>query len=178
MSCNLHSLCHVLSAGDILPTTPLEVFLAMLFMLCGVSMVALLIGSMTELLTQATSDARRAHALRQKMTEVRWYGAAMCTHFKLTRTARMPVCDVVRTFHTVLRIPAEGLCIVLAEADPPPAKHLAAASLQPGFVACSWLSCACIVMSVCVCPLVQVDEWVQRRNIPSKLARAITNYYK
>jgi uncharacterized protein (UPF0210 family) len=47
------------------------VFLAMLFMLCGVSMVALLIGSMTELLTQATSDARRAHALRQKMTEVR-----------------------------------------------------------------------------------------------------------
>jgi hypothetical protein len=53
-----------------LPTTPLEVVLSMFFMLCGVSMVALLIGSMTELLTQATSDARRAHALRQKMTEV------------------------------------------------------------------------------------------------------------
>jgi len=44
--------------GDITPTTPLEVMLALLFMAVGVSMVALLIGSMTELLTQATSDAR------------------------------------------------------------------------------------------------------------------------
>jgi hypothetical protein len=67
-----------LSAGDMLPTTPLEVVLSMFFMLCGVSMVALLIGSMTELLTQATSDARRAHALRQKMTEVSGGAQVFC----------------------------------------------------------------------------------------------------
>lgn len=42
----------------------------MLFMVCGVGMVALLIGSIAELLTQATSDARRAHAFRQKLMEV------------------------------------------------------------------------------------------------------------
>eukprot|EP00878_Enallax_costatus_P020054 GHUV01021184.1.p1 GENE.GHUV01021184.1~~GHUV01021184.1.p1 ORF type:complete len:549 (+),score=143.41 GHUV01021184.1:1031-2677(+) len=63
----------------------------MLFMVCGVGMVALLIGSIAELLTQATSDARRAHAFRQKLMEV--------------------------------------------------------------------------------------DEWLQRRNLPTKLSRAVTNYY-
>lgn len=62
--------CGVATVGDILPTTPLEVFLVLLFMLCGVSMVALLVGSVAELLTQATADARRAHAFRHKMTEV------------------------------------------------------------------------------------------------------------
>jgi hypothetical protein len=47
------------------------VLLALLFMAVGVSMVALLIGSMTELLTQATAAARKSHVVRAKMTEVR-----------------------------------------------------------------------------------------------------------
>eukprot|EP00879_Flechtneria_rotunda_P020346 GHRR01021397.1.p1 GENE.GHRR01021397.1~~GHRR01021397.1.p1 ORF type:complete len:317 (+),score=92.52 GHRR01021397.1:277-1227(+) len=56
--------------GDVTPIRPAEAILAMVYMLVGISMLALLIGSMAELLTNATSDARRARALREKMSEV------------------------------------------------------------------------------------------------------------
>ncbi len=56
--------------GDIHPRTIPEMFVAMLIMLCGITMFALLISSMGELLTAATATARQAHDFKEKMQKV------------------------------------------------------------------------------------------------------------
>jgi hypothetical protein len=56
--------------GDIVPVTIPEVILSVVFQLVGVSMFALLIGSMSEVLTQTTADAARAKQFREKLQEV------------------------------------------------------------------------------------------------------------
>jgi hypothetical protein len=52
------------------PRSSYDVLVALLCMACGISMIALLIGSMAEILTQATADARRARSFRDKLLEV------------------------------------------------------------------------------------------------------------
>ena len=63
--------------GDIVPVTISEVILSVAFQLVGVSMFALLIGSMSEILTQTTADARKAKQFREKLQEVRDVGRGL-----------------------------------------------------------------------------------------------------
>jgi hypothetical protein len=56
--------------GDITPVRIPEVILSVVFQLVGISMFALLIGSMSEVLTQTTADAARAKQFREKLQEV------------------------------------------------------------------------------------------------------------
>ncbi|MEW5304692.1 MAG: hypothetical protein WDW36_007285 [Sanguina aurantia] len=74
--------------GDVVPVTNWEYILTMLTMMVGVLLLGLLIGSVAEMITAATTNAKRMHAYQQKIQDVDCWMDRRALPLKMCRKIR------------------------------------------------------------------------------------------
>ncbi|MEW5318539.1 MAG: hypothetical protein WDW38_009755 [Sanguina aurantia] len=74
--------------GDVVPVTNWEYIITMLTMMVGVLLLGLLIGSVAEMITAATTNAKRMHAYQQKIQDVDCWMDRRALPLKMCRKIR------------------------------------------------------------------------------------------